>query len=241
MMIEKLKPAGSMLAAATFICQICLGGLILQLFVPLGCGAQPAELPDLERELKESASIWHISSMEHSSADFMAKSQPGREKINLEGNDTSATVSELKAFNCNKERDITCETQQFADGDADRGQFANSLDVSVSGSPDQAEKAWPGGAEMEDVESIVDRAFGDSHLDRIEQISGQGEISDAGRRSEKGDKGDLFSNNLNIDVHGITVSAINTVEGGSATATSNIIIKPVQMIVIPPEVEAKLK
>jgi len=237
MMIEKLKPAGSMLAAATFICQICLSGLLLQLFVPLGCGAQPAELPDLEEKLKESASSWHISSMEHLSADFMAKSQPSRDEINLEGNDTSATVSELKAFNCNKERDITCETQQFADGDADRGQFVNSLDVSVSGSPDQAEKAWPG----EDVEAIVDRAFGDSHLDRIEQISGQGEISDADRRSEKDDKGDLFSNNLNIDVHGITVSAINTVEGGSATATSNIIIKPVQMIVIPPEVEEKLK
>jgi len=236
-MREKLKPAGSMLAAATFICQICLSGLLLQLFVPLGCGAQPAELPDLEEKLKESASSWHISSMEHPIADFMAKSQPSREEINLKGNDTSATVSELKAFNCNKERDITCETQQFADGDADRGQFVNSLDVSVSGSPDQAEKAWPG----EDVEAIVDRAFGDSHLDRIEQISGQGEISDADRRSEKDDKGDLFSNNLNIDVHGITVSAINTVEGGSATATSNIIIKPVQMIVIPPEVEEKLK
>ncbi|VVB72899.1 Uncharacterised protein [uncultured archaeon] len=48
-------------------------------------------------------------------------------------------------------------------------------------------------------------------------------------------------NYLNVDVHGITVSALNTVEGGNAVATSNIIIKPVQIIICAPEVEAKLK
>jgi hypothetical protein len=42
-------------------------------------------------------------------------------------------------------------------------------------------------------------------------------------------------------VNGITVSAINTVEGGSAVATSNIVIKPVQIIISPSEVEEKLK
>jgi len=46
---------------------------------------------------------------------------------------------------------------------------------------------------------------------------------------------------MNIDVSGITVSAINTVEGGSAVATSNIIIKPVQIIVCSSEVEEKLR
>ena len=48
-------------------------------------------------------------------------------------------------------------------------------------------------------------------------------------------------NYLNIDVHDISVSAINTVQGGSALATSNIIIEPVQIIVCPPEVGVKLK
>jgi hypothetical protein len=43
-------------------------------------------------------------------------------------------------------------------------------------------------------------------------------------------------NYLNIDVSGITVSAINTIEGGSAVATSNIILKPVQLIVNSPEI-----
>jgi hypothetical protein len=48
-------------------------------------------------------------------------------------------------------------------------------------------------------------------------------------------------NYLGIDVRGITVSAINTMERGSAVATSNIIINPVQIIDLAPEVEEKLK
>jgi hypothetical protein len=48
-------------------------------------------------------------------------------------------------------------------------------------------------------------------------------------------------NYLNIDVSGISVSAINTMEGGNAVATSNIIIKPVQIIYCTPEVEEKLR
>ena len=48
-------------------------------------------------------------------------------------------------------------------------------------------------------------------------------------------------NYLNIEVHGITVTATNMVQGGSAVANSNIEIKPVQYIVCPSEVEEKLK
>lgn len=48
-------------------------------------------------------------------------------------------------------------------------------------------------------------------------------------------------NYLSIDVHDISVSAINTMKGGNAIATSNIIIEPVQIIVCPSEVEEKLK
>ena len=171
----------------------------------------------------------------------MAKNRPTHEEINLEGNNTSAAVADLKAFNCVKERDINCETQQNADQNG--GQFVNSLDVRVSGGAGQAEEVWPGDPEMRDVETIVDEALGSNQPTGQEQLSGLGEMGDpsSSKRSDRGDGRDLFSNNLDIDVHGITVSAVNTVEGGSAVATSNIIIKPVQMIVIPPEVEAKLK
>jgi hypothetical protein len=48
-------------------------------------------------------------------------------------------------------------------------------------------------------------------------------------------------NNLNIDVSGISVRAINTVPGGTAIATSNIKIEPVQIIVESSEVSEKIK
>ena len=51
---------------------------------------------------------------------------------------------------------------------------------------------------------------------------------------------DPYGNYLGIDVRGISVSAINTMDGGSAVATSNIIINPVQIINLAPEVEVKL-
>ncbi len=51
----------------------------------------------------------------------------------------------------------------------------------------------------------------------------------------------LLGNNMIIDVSGISVSAINSVKGGSATATSNIVIRPVQIIACPSEVEEKLR
>lgn len=48
-------------------------------------------------------------------------------------------------------------------------------------------------------------------------------------------------NYLSVDVHGIRVQAINTVEGGNAVATSNIVIKPVQTVIYAPEVQERLK
>ncbi len=48
-------------------------------------------------------------------------------------------------------------------------------------------------------------------------------------------------NRLDINVRGISVRAINTVEGGSATATSNIIIEPVQRIEVSSQAKDKLR
>ena len=48
-------------------------------------------------------------------------------------------------------------------------------------------------------------------------------------------------NRLDIRVTGISVRAINTVEGGSATATSNIIIEPVQRIEVSSQAKDKLR
>ena len=70
------------------------------------------------------------------------------------------------------------------------------------------------------------------------------DISVNGKENEKepdNNKMHNAGNYLDIDVHDISVSAINTIQGGSAVATSNIIIEPVQIIVCPPEVGIKLK
>jgi len=69
-------------------------------------------------------------------------------------------------------------------------------------------------------------------------------ISVSGPGNDKSeDNSDLHhaGNYLGIDVHDISVSAINTMQGGNAVATSNIIIEPVQIIVCPSEVDEKLK
>ena len=47
-------------------------------------------------------------------------------------------------------------------------------------------------------------------------------------------------NYLTVNVHDITVSAVNSMPDGNAVATSNIIIEPVQTILIPSEVNQKL-
>jgi len=48
-------------------------------------------------------------------------------------------------------------------------------------------------------------------------------------------------NYLTVNVHDISVTAVNSMQGGNAVATSNIIIEPVQIIVCPSEVNTKLK
>ncbi len=242
-MRDMIKPAGNMPAAAFFICLSCLFCL---LFVPLGLCVEQAVLPDLEGDLKESATSWHVDSLSDSKSSLVAKSQPSREEIILDGNNSAATVADLKAFNSVKERDITCEQEQYAGGSADGsagdnangGQFVNSMGVSVSGGQEQAEEFWDGEDDMTDVEAVVDKALNSGSQGDQEHLSEQ---SVPGENGEKSKNKDLFSNNLDIDVHGITVSAVNTMEGGSAVATSNIIIKPVQIIFVPSEVDEKLK
>jgi len=56
----------------------------------------------------------------------------------------------------------------------------------------------------------------------------------------------LKSNSMNIEVKGITVIAMNTVDGGSAAANSDIVLNPVQYIEAPvpnpnEEIDEKLR
>ena len=138
-------------------------------------------------------------------------------------------VSDLKVMNSVKERDIIYDGEQYGDPEAQG--IANFLDVSVTGQG-AAKDIWPG-ERWEDnyIDNIVDNALNTSM--NHEEKSGQ--IKQISTQLQP------IGNNLNIDVSGISVSAVNTVQGGSAVATSNIIIKPVQIIICPSEVDEKLK
>ena len=79
----------------------------------------------------------------------------------------------------------------------------------------------------------------DKSVDEVTNLKWQ----EGGMGGRELDHSDLhhLGNYLSIDIHDISVRAINTLDGGSAVATSNIIIEPVQIIVRLSEAEEKLK
>jgi len=168
------------------------------------------------------------NALELHAPDLMPRSLPTNERMVLNGSDPEARVKDVSAINSIKERDLICEDSQLA-GSGSQG-LANSMNVVVAGERNSAkEDSSHGRAGDFDIENLVDDALGkDMQKNAAHTITSR----------ENGPKQE--GNYLNVDVSGISVSAINTVEGGSAVATSNIIIKPVQIIISPSEVEQKL-
>jgi hypothetical protein len=223
-MNKMLGPAGAMLVGASFIC-LCV-------FLGLSAAEMPSYLPDLQSELKESNSMsmgQHLSGLQFHESDLMPQTLPSEEKMTLGGSHSVENVSDLKAVNGVKKRDVVYEGAQ--EGDPEANGLANSLDVSVTGL-DQVKSDWLGkGWEEENIEKKVD--------DALKSAIKYEENNDL--TVERYPKSQRLGNNMNIVVSGITVSAINTVKGGNAVANSNIIIKPTQIIVCPSEVDEKLK
>lgn len=96
-------------------------------------------------------------------------------------------------------------------------------------------------AELENLSAAFsqkhNRLFGDlTKMKSNNSASRNPALSDQITRPE----GQLL-NRLDIRVKEISVRAINTVEGGSATATSNIIIEPVQIIQVASQATDKLR
>jgi len=236
-------PIGLMLMGATFIC-FCI-------VLSASAADTPANLPDLQSELKQSGSVpfghpeadtmgqlktaagtinfpWSTEqnpNMQHHLRDLMPQSLPSRENVVLKGSSSEARVSDLKAINSVKQRDINYDEAQSGDP-ASHG-LSNSLDVSIRGQEPAKNDVFGKDESGDDIEKIVDNAFNNGTKNK--------------QNDGKTAKSVQLGNNMNINVNGITVSAINTVEGGSAVATSNIVIKPVQIIISPSEVEEKLK
>ena len=138
---------------------------------------------------------------------------PKEEEILMDSSNSTADVRDLSAINSLEQRDLLYRDSQ--NGDPDYQGLVNSQDISVSGKGN--DKSADEVAKMEWQEDGI----GGRELDNSD-------IHHAG-------------NYLSVDVHDISVSAINTMQGGSAVATSNIIIEPVQIIVCPSEVDVKLK
>jgi hypothetical protein len=138
---------------------------------------------------------------------------PKKEEILMDSSNSTADVRDLSAINSLKQRDLLYKDSQ--NGDPDYQGLVNSQDISVSGKGN------------------------DKSVDKVAKMEWQ-EDSIGGRELDNSDIHHA-GNYLSVDVHDISVSAINTMQGGSAVATSNIIIEPVQIIVCPSEVDVKLK
>ncbi len=222
-----LGPTGRLLVGAVFICL-----LISQ----SACAAQsPSNLPDLRKGLKESQygpfnqdhREWGI--MQPYASGFRPDVMPSKEKIALNESASSEQISELTAMNTARERDIIYNGEQYKDSETQSP--ANSLDIAVTGQDEtknfNANENWDDSY----IDQIVDSALNTG----MENGGKNGQPARISAQSQP------LGNNLDIDVSGVSVRAINTVQGGSAVATSNIIIKPVQIIICPSEVAEKLR
>ena len=127
--------------------------------------------------------------------------------------DSMKNVRDLSAINALKQRDLLYEDSLM--GDPRYLGLVNFQDISVSGrgNDKSSDEASSLGWQEDDIDGR-ELNYRDVHH---------------------------AGNYLSVDVHDISVSAINTMKGGSAIATSNIVIEPVQIIVCPSEVKEKLK
>jgi hypothetical protein len=169
--------------------------------------------------------------LETFSTNSISHSSPTEEHITMNNSYPEQQAKNMYALNTNMQRDIIFDDSQS--GNATNKGLKNSLGIAINGDvPGQSKyNDWLDGSSFDmAIENLVDNAMSSYQYDDsvyYQSLSG----SPAQQR---------LGNYMNIDVSGINVQAINTVEGGSAVATSNVEIKPVQIINCPPEVVEKL-
>ena len=160
---------------------------------------------------------------------IMPQSAPLKEKILMNQSHSEVRLKDLSALNAIRQRDLIYEDSQ--NGDPENSGLNNTLQIGVIGIENDSRNGWSEEIFNDNgIEQLVDNALGRALED--DGVNGK-KYDDLGRESA--------NNYLDIEVSGISTKAINTVKGGSAIATSNIIIKPVQIIVCSPEVEEMLK
>ena len=164
--------------------------------------------------------------------ELLPRSPPVKEHIAMDNSHPEQQVQDMYALNRNMQRDIVFDDTQSGDP-KDKG-LKNSMDIGVNGNGQEqpTSDGWSDGSSDDmGIENLVDNAMSSQQHDG--PVTYQ---SHSGSPAQQ-----RLGNYMNIDVSGINVQATNTVEGGSAVATSNIEIKPLQIINCPPEVDEKLK
>jgi hypothetical protein len=164
--------------------------------------------------------------------DLMPHSPPVKETVIMNSSHSAQQIQDMYALNAKMQRDIVFDDAQRG-GPMKKG-LKNSMDISIdrNGQKPSKETNWlDSGNDDGGIENMVDNAMVSKQ--QGEPVNYQ---SHTGSPEQQ-----RLGNYMNIVVSGVDVRATNTVEGGSAVATSNIIIKPVQIINCPPEVEEKLK
>ena len=146
---------------------------------------------------------------------------PVNQNISLSGENSKREVRDINAINSEMKRTIEYGDVQLSQG-LDR---ANSMSIGVLGAAEENDSHMDLNEYLGDIENDVDAAI----------ASGMDKGS-----ANKSEPAYVQSNNLNIIVRDIKVTAINTMDRGMATAISNIIIEPVQ-IINPSEVCEKLR
>ena len=153
----------------------------------------------------------------------MHSSRPVNEEIAMTGDNSKEKVQDIEAINTVKQRTIVYDDVQRGDG----VNKSNSMNIEITGNG-------------QDKQSMMDLDddFGKAIEDKVDSA-----FMSSMNQESRDKTGSIRSqvNNLNIDVSGISVRAINTVPGGTAIATSNIKIEPVQIIVKSSEASEKLK
>ncbi len=173
----------------------------------------------------------HILGIYSPYSDSISRPLPTKDDIIMNGSNSTAKVQDLSAINSVKERNLHYDGSE--NGDPKYLGGSNAMGISVSGNGRDAEDGLTvKSAKIKNVEQLADRA---SRLGVMQR-----NITAADQKFGSENR-DFSGNYLGIDVRDISVRAINTMEGGSAVATSNIIINPVQIIDLSPEVEEKLR
>jgi hypothetical protein len=174
--------------------------------------------------------------------DLMPHSPPVKEHIAMDNSHPEQQVKNIYALNTNIQRDIVFDETQS--GDTREKGLKNSMNIAINGNgqtPSKDNTLLGSASDDDGIENMVDNAMANNALGDNPVVSKQhdGPVNYQSRSGSPGQQS--LGNYMNIDVNGINVQATNTVEGGSAVATSNIEIKPVQIINVLPEVEEKLK